>query len=163
MRPAIVLVSLLSLLSLPAAAERKPAATAQLQVTGPPGADVAIDGKRVGKLPFATQLVAGDHVIVVTRANHARFEKKLTLVAGKDVALVVELAPFTEVRVLSSPRGATVTIDGARRGTTPLAIAVEPGPHFFEIAHDGFQPRGERIQITGAQQNVEVTLEPVKP
>jgi hypothetical protein len=161
MRPALLLLSLLSLLSLPAAfGDTKKPAGGVLHIGGPPGSDVAIDGKRVGKLPYATTLPPGEHVVVVTRPNHTRFEKRVTLVAGKTVALNAALEPFAEVRVLSSPRGASVTIDGTLRGTTPLAIAVEPGEHFFEVTHDGFQAKGERIKIAGPRQNVEITLEP---
>ncbi|MCK6552557.1 PEGA domain-containing protein [Myxococcota bacterium] len=47
-----------------------------------------------------------------------------------------------EVTVASTPSGASVTIDGVARGTTPLALRLEAGDHAVALAlpgHEGFE------------------------
>src|SRR6185436_11063185 len=107
-------------------------------------------------------------------------ERRITLTADRpsrsiDVSLApVTAAPKTAPRpaaasasaagglvVDSRPAGATVTIDGAPAGTTPLTIpSIAPGTHKVVIEKDGYQPwvttvdvkPGERPRVAASLQ-----------
>lgn len=53
-----------------------------------------------------------------------------------------------QLRIQSSPAGATVTIDGQARGSSPLSLALSPGPHRVVTSADGYAPLTETITLT---------------
>jgi hypothetical protein len=55
------------------------------------------------------------------------------------VAPVVD-ADAVELHVTSTPSGATITIDGAPGGTTPVTAHVRPGPHRVQAVLSGMYP-----------------------
>jgi hypothetical protein len=57
-------------------------------------------------------------------------QAKRQLLAGKPVS----------VQFLSRPKGATVYLDGKRRGHTPMRLPVYPGYHFARVEKKGFSP-----------------------
>jgi len=76
---------------------------------------------------------------------------------------VVSPAPTTgTLRVLSSPTGATVRLDGSSIGSTPLErTGVSPGVHTVQISRSGYQTEVRQVLISaGATATVQVTLTP---
>jgi len=57
----------------------------------PDGADITIDGKFVGNAPSTLQLGPGDHIITVTKAGYAAWEKTITATAGGNVNVTATL------------------------------------------------------------------------
>jgi len=101
--------------------------------TNPDGVDVLIDGKKHGSTPITLQLPTGDHKLELTLGDQTRaIPVKIT--AGGHVAQFVELpkvaAAVGQLSVKTDPPGATVTVDGQRRGVSPLVVEdLEPGDH----------------------------------
>ena len=101
--------------------------------TNPDGVDVFIDGKKHGSTPVTLQLPTGDHKLELTLGDQTRaIPVKIT--AGGHVAQFVELpkvaAAVGQLSVKTDPPGATVTVDGQRRGVSPLIVEdLEPGDH----------------------------------
>lgn len=56
------------------------------------------------------------------------------------------LSTQIQVKIESSPPGATVLIDRKEYGVTPLTITLEPGPHGIEIRKEGYKPLWEVIR-----------------
>ena len=58
-----------------------PAAAATLQIAGPPGAEVWLDGQSVGLLPLAGPLAVprGMHEVVCEAAGHERYRETIVL------------------------------------------------------------------------------------
>lgn len=77
-------------------------------------------------------------------------------------------APVANARLLvrSSPAGATVSVDGTPRGTTPLTLReLELGTRTVVISRPGFVPIERQITLTADRpsRSVEVQLTPVTP
>ncbi len=71
--------------------------------------------------------------------------------------------PIGSLRVVTTPVGATVTVDGAVRGTSPLRLRnLTLAEHTIGISMDGFEPAEQRVRLTGrkAAQVVDLTLRP---
>ena len=108
--------------------------TGELAVnTNPDGVEVFIDGKKHGATPITLQLPTGDHKLELTLGDQTRaIPVKIT--AGGHVAQFVELpkvgAVVGQLNVRTDPPGATVTVDGQRRGVSPLVVEdLQPGEH----------------------------------
>jgi hypothetical protein len=101
--------------------------------TNPDGVDVFIDGKKHGTTPITLQLPTGDHKLELTLGDQTRaIPVKIT--TGGHVAQFVELpkvqAAVGQLSVRTDPAGATVTVDGQRRGVSPLVVEdLTPGEH----------------------------------
>jgi hypothetical protein len=101
--------------------------------SNPNGVDVFIDGKKRGMTPFSAELPAGDHKLELTLGEQTRaIPVKIT--TGGQVAQFVELpkvaAAEGQLNVRTDPPGAVVTVDGQRRGVSPLLIEnLTPGQH----------------------------------
>jgi hypothetical protein len=101
--------------------------------TNPDGVQVFIDGKKRGMTPLTLELPTGDHKLELTLGDQTRaIPVKIT--QGGQVSQFVELpavAPADgKLSIRTDPPGATVTIDGQRRGVSPLLIeGLMPGTH----------------------------------
>ena len=101
--------------------------------SNPDGVDVFIDGKKRGMTPITLKLPTGDHKLELTLGDQTRaIPVKIT--TGGQVAQFVELpkvaAAEGQLNVRTDPPGAVVTVDGQRRGVSPLLIEnLTPGQH----------------------------------
>lgn len=101
--------------------------------TNPQGVQVFIDGKKRGMTPLTLELPTGDHKLELTQGDQTRaIPVKIT--QGGQVSQFVELpvvaAAEGQLSVRTDPPGATVTIDGQRRGVSPLVVeGLTPGIH----------------------------------
>ena len=70
-----------------------------------------------------------------------------------------------EIRVLSSPTGAVVLVDGRRVGTTPVALSgLRPGSRTVTVARGGYETSVREIEVRpGVQYETVVDLRPVAP
>ena len=101
--------------------------------TNPEGVQVFIDGKKRGTTPLTLELPTGDHKLELTQGDQTRaIPVKIT--QGGQVSQFVELpvvaAAEGSLSIRTDPPGATVTVDGQRRGVSPLVIdGLTPGTH----------------------------------
>jgi serine/threonine protein kinase len=111
----------------------------------PPNAAVSLDGKKLaGKTPIAVKLPlkAGAHKLIFTLEGEAPFTKTMQVPAG--AAYLEEraiLAEAGDVRVETSPPGATLRLDGAKVGKSPRTLSGVDfsGAHKLEIKKKGYQ------------------------
>ena len=129
--------------------------------TRPPGANVTIDQKFVGKTPLEVQLPAGtEHEIRISKAGYEKASRSVRISTGKRNTLVVELNP--EVGILHftvEPADAQLIVDGKNHGAVPQKLELLAIRHQLEINKPGYQPH--RIQITprpGYPQEIKITL-----
>jgi hypothetical protein len=118
-----------------------------------PEALVFIDGAAAGKVPVDKKLAAGDHLVVVRLANHKDFEQKVRVEAGQTATVTAQLQKVGRLRVLSTPIGADVYVNGKLLGKTPLDQEVEIGDAIVRIEAPGYQPYQETIKISGGEDN----------
>jgi hypothetical protein len=126
--------------------------------SNPSGAEVSVDGAFRGRTPFfITDLPLGTHRFVFTAQTRLARELEFT-VEDRTPRLVSADLPLNagKLVVRSEPAGATVRLNGADKGVTPLEIADAPaGENMIEITHDGFQPFTTRIPMA-AQETKEI-------
>lgn len=117
-----------------------PTGTVTLE-TAPPGLQVVIAGKSIGKTPLTTQLAPGSYDVQIGSAPNAR-TIKVGVAAGSSTVQRVEFAdgalpgtaPTGGLRVQTEPSHLPVTIDGAARGTSPVAVdSLQPGEHEVSV------------------------------
>ncbi len=67
---------------------------------------------------------------------------------------------LASLSVVSSPPGADVTIDGRRRGRTPYATEIEPGPHRVEVSKAQHLTELRTVDLSnGSAEDIRVELE----
>jgi hypothetical protein len=91
-----------------------------LRIEGTPeGAEVLVDGERVGTLPYRAPIAAGRHEVVVRESGYLRFSQALSVPA--DESRRVELRAVLEPTPLEAPPGAVPLV-------TPQESPAERGP-----------------------------------
>jgi len=120
-----------------------------------PEAEVIIDGAVVGKVPQEKKLTAGEHPVMVRLPGYKSYEQTVRIDAGKTITVTADLKGVGRLRVLSTPPGATVLVNGLPakdaegRDRTPMDLEVETGKTIVRIEMPGFVPYEETITIQG--------------
>lgn len=137
-------------------------ATAALDVTSvPAGAEVRVDGRRLGLTPFHSDTLApGVHLIEVQHSHYRQFERRMNLSAGGRTPLHVQLEPGVGRLLLhSNPRDAWVEVDGERRqGRTPLILELPSGVREIAVGMDERHRVSQRVLVIADEQQ-EVVLD----
>jgi len=116
----------------------------------PPNADVELDGTFIGQTPlFLPEAPLGEHRLTVKATGYLPktidFLLEDRTPKSFDIALQTDSA---RVRIESSPSEATVILDGADIGRTPLDLPTVPsGTHKLEITVSGHLPYLEELVL----------------
>lgn len=118
----------------------------------PVGAVVFLDGRVAGLAPVALPLEAGRPAkVTVARRDHTPAEHEVTAAQGEGLAMAValpEVPPFGDIRIVTNPPGAVVTLDGRELGKTPLTgDRLAAGEHELVVALEGFKPIVHTVAI----------------
>ena len=99
----------------------------------PAGATLAVDGRDAGAAPQTVMLVPGEHEVRATLDGYPESTRWLSVTKDENARLVVKLSKDATgtLRVTTSPAGASVTVGGTARGSTPA----DGKP--FELARPG--------------------------
>lgn len=116
-----------------------------------PDATVFIDGASVGKVPQEKRVSAGEHPVVVRLDGYKQFEQKVRIEAGQTFTVQAELKAVGRLRILSTPAGAMVVVNGLPAGKTPLDTEVEVGETVVRIEQSGYQPFEQTLTIQGGK------------
>jgi PKD repeat protein len=147
-----------------------PAGAYTLRVSEPAGAETLRLYAAVGPIPgFPTSFGLGFPVLSTNPTafhNTVLGTMQATFAASdrtaSSVSLTVQSAPPTTgtLRVLSSPTGATVRLDGTGIGTTNLERPnVAPGLHTVEISRTGYQTETRQVTVAaGSTATVQINL-----
>jgi hypothetical protein len=120
-----------------------------------PDALVYIDGAQVGKVPQEKKLSQGEHSVLVKLEGYKQFEQKVRVEAGQTNTVQADLKAVGRLRILSTPSGATVLINGVpAEKQTPLDLEVEVGETVVRIEHPGFQAFEQTMTIQGGKTEV---------
>jgi hypothetical protein len=109
--------------------------------TNPPGAQVEVDGTPRGLTPISLSLAAGAHTMVVRGNSGEPRAIPINIVAGAQTSQYIELPAAASVvgqlQVTTEPAGASLIVDGVRRGKTPMTLLdLVPGPHTVTVESD---------------------------
>jgi hypothetical protein len=133
----------------------RPKASLKVQSTVP-NAEVFVDGSSLGRAPVdRNDLDPGKHYVVVHRDGYTDFKREIVLLENQQVVLVADLAATGALRILSTPEGAEVRIDGELVGRTPLSRdAVSAGEHVVEFRLKGYFDHKERMKVEGGREKI---------
>jgi formylglycine-generating enzyme required for sulfatase activity len=139
-------------------------ATVTLSTT-PPGATVTVDGVDVGQTPLATEILAGEHEVLVKLAAHKAWTDSIDVTAREDQTLApITLEPADGLVLLrSTPSNASVTVNGTYQGQTPLELSLPPAAnHELVFFVNGYQEARRQVRTSAdGESAVSVTLEPI--
>jgi hypothetical protein len=137
----------------PQAAARE---SGKLKIVSPvPEAVIFIDGERIGTAPQEKDVPAGEHFVVVTKPGYKKFEQKVELDVGQTMTVSAELAAAGALRVLSTPPGADVLVDGQVIGQTPLNVDdIDVGEHVVTVRQPQYYDYEQNINIEGGQRTI---------
>jgi hypothetical protein len=127
-----------------------------IKVVSPvPEAAIFIDGERIGTAPQEKDVTAGEHFVVVTKPGFKKFEQKVTIDDGQTLTVSAELTAAGALRVLSTPPGADVLVDGEVIGQTPLnRDDIDVGEHVVTVRLDQYYDYEQTINIEGGQRTI---------
>jgi len=99
----------------------------------PVGAHVNVDGTDSGVAPTVVNAPSGVRHVRISAPNLKTWESSVVLRAGDALTVgpITLGQPDAQLLLRSEPTGADVTVDGALRGRTPIAVALPAG-----IAHE---------------------------
>ena len=108
--------------------------------------------------------ITGGYTLVAEKAGYRRLEQAVAVERG--AVLRHALQPLPGRLAVETPglAGAEVSVDGAPRGTTPLAaFEVDAGERELAVRAPGYQDHRQRVAVAGrgALQSIVVTLAPL--
>ena len=104
-------------------------------VTDPPGAELFVDGLRLGESPYTGHLPSGEHVIRAVRDDYGEVEKEVVFEEHEWNFLSLKLVRYGTVEIDSDVES-WVFSDGVYLGLTPASVVLDPGTHTI-MAWDG--------------------------
>jgi hypothetical protein len=116
-----------------------------------PEAEVFIDGAAVGKVPQEKLISVGEHPVVVRLPGFKQFEQKVRVEAGQTITVSADLKAVGRLRILSTPPGASVLINGIPVGKTPFDDEIEVGDSVIRLEYPGFQAFEQTLAIEGGK------------
>jgi hypothetical protein len=116
-----------------------------------PDADVYLDGAAVGKAPLDKKIDSGNHKVLVKLNGYKDFSQDVRIEGGQTMTVTAEMKAVGRLRVLSTPDGATVLINGLVVGKTPLDTEVEVGPAVVKVTLVGMVPQTRDLNIIGGK------------
>lgn len=153
-----------------------------LKVLSTPTASIFLNDKLLGKTPYDDKYSSGEYILklipegissqtvswqgkvilnpqVLTYVNRDLGTSELTS-AGEILTLEKISGSAAQLAVISQPDGATVILDGAEKGNTPLpASEITSGDHEVAVSSPGFTTRTVRISaVTGYKLTVNIQL-----
>ncbi len=168
-RLAFVVAAAVSLLAAaPASAQRSQPAGGKagaLEVSSTTaGAEVSIDGERVGTIPLPaplTTLTPGEHTIKVEKPGFAPYIDVFKIDRKKPTRVEVELVAVAGVlRLKANVEAARVYVDGKFVGEAPITSEIAVGARAVQVSKGGFKDFFQNISaVAGQEVNLDVLLE----
>ena len=114
----------------------------QMQISSiPEGADVFIDGQRVGATPLTTEVLETGSQLRIAKSGYKTWQRQVSVKAGsiESHPIIDLLVADGTVDISTSPVGAHVRVDGEFRGTTPVSVDLSPlKEHRVELFLEGY-------------------------
>jgi hypothetical protein len=105
------------------------------------GAVISIDGKEIGRapLPEPVPVVAGKHVVRVSKPGHTVFLEVVEVGRGQTKTVTVDLLPIKGIlEVTANVPQARVYVDGRFVGRVPAWLELSPGKHSLKVSRTGY-------------------------
>lgn len=136
---------------------------AQVTLTTNEGADIYVDGNRLGTTRWTGTLELGEHSIETRQASHHSAYTNVRITpqsAGQTITLNNPLPIYGSLIVDGSPADVAVYVDGKKVGTSPLFVSeLLIGTHKIRLEKDGYDKQEKSVQIAENQEStIDFTL-----
>ena len=137
---------------------------AQLHISSkPPGADLVLDGERIGvQTPCSIEVLEGRHQLSLTLPGFETAALDIEVSAGQETTLpTVELKPApAHIEIVTRPAGALVAVDGTYVGKSPVDVELAPGRrHEITLTAPGYRDEKRMIEPrAGERRRIEIGL-----
>ncbi len=117
----------------------KPVAYVQVRAAVPEaeGASVAVNGNKLGNVPYDGEIVPGRHLFEITKDGFRTFSQWVELSGGQlytlPLVLTSEKKPVGTLFVTADLPGVPVFVDGVDKGVTPVSLDLPPGQTLVEV------------------------------
>jgi hypothetical protein len=131
----------------------------------PPGADIEVDGAHRGVTPtLIADLPFGRYRAKLVKPGYIPREIEMVIDSRSPKKFDVQLTSDAATLALDSePPGASVTLNGVARGTTPCTVERVPsGIATLELALPGFEPYGQTLKLAaGESETIKAVLKSI--
>jgi len=135
---------------------------ADIEITSSPSGAAVYNGtEQIGETPMTLELMEGAHSLSLIKEGFKAWDFSVDAAANVDQVLpTIELEPANaELRVLSIPRGANVTVDGRYRGQSPVTIALSPDVDYrIGLTKAGYGATTRQVRLEAAAKR-EITVD----
>lgn len=132
--------------------------------TVPAGASILVDDAPAGTTPSAVELLAGQRHLRLRLEGHRDETLTVNALAGESRSLpAITLARADALlRITSTPAGASITLDGAFQGRTPLELAIDSSQaHELEAFKAGHEPAVRSLPAGTRSRDIALDLRPL--
>jgi hypothetical protein len=130
--------------------------TASLNIRSfPSNGTVLLDGQQVGTTPLVlTKVTPGTHTVVIQLSGWENWTGTATAIKGSTTQIIANLKHGVyALAITSTPAGATVSLDGASKGVTPLTITgLKPRNYDVIVALKGYAPISRTVDLSDSTQ-----------
>lgn len=136
---------------------------AQLTLTTQSGADIYVDGRKLGTGRWSGTLELGEYSVETRQASHKSSYTNLSVLpqtAGKTIVLNDPLPIYGSLIVDGTPMDAVVYVDNKRVGVSPLVYGeLLIGSHTVRLEKEGYAKQEKTIAVSEGQEHMlEYTL-----
>ena len=126
---------------------------AMLTINTLQGAQIYVDGTQMGTSKYTEGLMEGYHDIEARLAHHKTASRQVQVTAGQPQTITLNPTPiYGSLDVVSTPRNATITIDGKQVGQTPNTIdQLLEGEHSVTLSLNGYGSITKNVTIKDGQ------------
>ncbi len=110
--------------------------------TEPAGATIMVDGRFRGQTPMSFALVSDrNYRLKLSKQGYRDVSRPVRVEGGKTTPLSIRLEPtFGTVFLITSPPGATLTVNGRPRGSASQRLRLQTVPQMLEVSKAGYIP-----------------------
>ena len=131
---------------------------AQVTLTTNEGADIYVDGNRLGTTRWTGTLELGEHSVETRQASHHSAYTNVRITpqsAGQTITLNNPLPIYGSLIVDGSPADVAVYVDEKKVGTSPLFVSeLLIGTHKIRLEKDGYDQQEKTVQIAENQESM---------
>lgn len=143
----------------------------ELRVETTPSVSMFLDNKHVGQTPYREKISSGEYTIRLvpesTTTTIAPWQGNVTVgsnlltyvratMSDSELSTAIDIlwleksvANTPELSIITNPDGATVVVDDATKGITPLTVQdLEAGEHTLTVTSPGFLTRTMKIKLS---------------
>ena len=131
---------------------------AQVTLTTNEGADIYVDGSRLGTTRWTGTLELGEQSVETRQASHHSAYTNVRITpqsAGQTITLNNPLPIYGSLVIDGSPADVAVYVDGKKVGTSPLLVSeLLIGSHTVRLEKEGYAKQEKTVQIAENQESL---------